>query len=264
MIWRVVPCCILLVVLCACSDSQPALSLSQVAPRPTLLPTASCTPTVSSALRPPAMDRDPIEEKGGLADQFPACDQEGNGPWRQPAGQALESTPAKGILLPLYLAYGAFVPWALPPADLLITRPTALPESRRIVIEEIGLSLEVPWSWHRRDPEWAWAPPDPDGTSIGIRWSDLGDGWHPEAMFPPMSDVVVEGALDLGWAQAVVYAVRVPVPVAQSYMTVAHERHAVVLRPREGRAYDLYASAPGMEQLADLEVYYRYMLASVR
>lgn len=210
------------------------------------------------------MDRDPIEEKRGFADQPPPCEQEGGGLWRQPIEQVPASVPAEKVLLPLYLAYGAFAPWALPPADSFISSPTALPESRRVVIEEIGRSLEVPWGWQRRDPEWSWAPPDPDGTCIGVRWSDLGNGWRPESMFPPMSDAVIEGALDLGWAQAVIYAVRVPVPVAQSYMVVAHERHAIVLRPEEGRAYDLYASAPEKEQLADLEVHYRYMLASVR
>ncbi len=210
------------------------------------------------------MDSDPIEEKVGLADQAPAHDHEELGPRRQPPGQAMESAHVGVVLLPLYLAHGASFLWALPPADLQITSLTAPPESRRVTIDEIGLSLEVPWNWQRRGPGWLWLPPEPDGTMIGIRWSDLGGGWHPEAMFPPMSDVVVEGALDLGWAQAVMYAVQVAAPVAQSYMVVAQERHAIVLRPDEGRAYDLFASVPGMEQLADLEVHYRYMLASVR
>ena len=71
-----------------------------------------------------------------------------------------------------------------------------------MTIAEAGLELDVPSSWQRIEPVWAWAPTDVEGYCVGVNWVDLEPSMEPEAVMLPSPSLVLDSVpVDSGLGQ---------------------------------------------------------------
>jgi len=130
----------------------------------------------------------------------------------------------------------------------------------QVALPETGLSLEVPASWQRLDPDWAWSPAGDGLPRLGVTWRDLQPPEEVEAaLLPSPAQVLDSQPVDLGWGSGrrvtlEVYAPETGNGDAQAAVQSV-ETHVLVV-VQEGtnrRAYDLFGIAESPEALSAIE-----------
>ena len=131
----------------------------------------------------------------------------------------------------------------------------------RVTVPELGIAFEMPEGWGKEGTEWTWAAPGPGAPRLGIDWQDVSQGWQPEQMLPPGSNIFARKLELLGMVPVTRFEIQAPVdnsdPLALPFQT-----HLIV--PIGGRAYDAFALARSQEELAGLDDVLAHVLSSVQ
>ncbi len=143
--------------------------------------------------------------------------------------------------------------------DPLPTTPdpgTQLTDYGPVVIEELGLTLEIPQSTTARiEPLWEWAVSDVAEGRLGFNFMTFEPPMEPEAILPNHAQVLESEAVDLGWAEGRSYLLALYAPAGDGGEVESLQRHVVVVTEVAGekQILDFYAIAPDAEGLAQLE-----------
>ncbi len=162
----------------------------------------------------------------------------------------------------------------LPPAAPQEPDPAPLPdplEYTPVALPDLGLTLDVPASWQRLEPEWAWSPSSDGQVGIvGVHWTVLQPPAEPEAaLLPNHAQVVDSTPVEFPWGSGRRVTLQVYAPAAQSgdeqAPVQAVEQHVLTTLSLDETRYGvaLYASAKSVEQLTNLEPVFQHMLNSV-
>jgi len=164
-----------------------------------------------------------------------------------------------GLVLASAVAACSRTPTPAPP-------PTALPTPgrpmlyERVDVPDVGLVVEIPSGWTREGTNWVWAPVEPSGIVLGLRWLDVRPPQEVEAAFLPAGGVVRDSKqIDLGWASGRYYVVDV------TAQTPRVEEHVLFSEQSSGarRVFDLYLIAPDDARYMQLRPVLLHSLGSI-
>jgi hypothetical protein len=139
---------------------------------------------------------------------------------------------------------------------------------QRVQVADAGLSLEVPTDWTQVEPR-TWAAPEDAALRLGVRWLDLAPPQEPEAaLLPQPAQILDSEPVDLAWGSGRRFTVEVYGEAEQGAGRApvqAVEAHVLVVVELDGvrRAFDIYATAPGVEELPGLDPILHRALDSV-
>jgi len=128
---------------------------------------------------------------------------------------------------------------------------------QRIQINTPAISFEVPADWLRLGEDLAWSS-DAGRTEVGLRWQEIKADWHSSSMLEPPFQLVDSKAVNLGWSQGHSYLVQ----VLQDNNPAGVQRH-IIVQSNADLAFDFYASAQNLRDLAVLEETLDQMLNSI-
>lgn len=128
---------------------------------------------------------------------------------------------------------------------------------QRIQIEYPAISFEVPADWEQLEDEYAWSA-DAGRTEIGVRWDITDANWHSSNLLIPPFQLVESKAVNLGWSQGHSYLIQVLIGEEPAGV----QRH-IIVQTQNDLAYDFYASAQNLRDLAPLEETLDQMLNSI-
>jgi hypothetical protein len=137
----------------------------------------------------------------------------------------------------------------------------------RVGIDNTGLSVDIPTGWVHLNPGWRWTPAAGSEMYVGINWTQLEPAKEVEsALLPGPSQTLDSEAVTLNWGSGRHFLIEVygeaargadenaPVEAIELHvLVVVHQEHA-------RRGFDLYASAPTVEDLDALNPVLQHML----
>jgi hypothetical protein len=156
---------------------------------------------------------------------------------------------------------------------------------QRIDEPAIGVRFEVPASWVRLEPEWAWrewnplhpecvwAPNDTVKSRIGMHWVELPPPTEPEMALLPADqrrgDVIDYGPVELDWGAANSMTFEVYGPPSEDESSEAPvesiQTHVYGIVPQDDgeRVFVyFYAKAASLQDLGDIEAPFQHMVIS--
>jgi hypothetical protein len=150
------------------------------------------------------------------------------------------------------------------------TEPPPIQEMRfqTVEIPQVGLSFEVPADWQRLEPEWVWAPSPGSAVHLGVNGVELEPPMEPEAvLLPNHAQILDSEPIHLSWGEGRRFLLERYGPAAESEgeerkaPVEAVELHIVsIIEQRDDSlALNLYASAPTMEDLAQIEPLFQHV-----
>jgi hypothetical protein len=136
-------------------------------------------------------------------------------------------------------------------------------------VPEAQLRFEIPASWQRLEPDWAWAPAEDGWPRMGVAWRNLQPPEEAEAaLLPGPAQVLNSEPVDLAWGSGRRVTLEVYGPQAGAGGTKAPvesvETHVLIVLQEGGsrRAYDLYAAGRSAQELQAIEPMLQHLLDS--
>jgi len=112
---------------------------------------------------------------------------------------------------------------------------------------DLGISFEVPANWTKAPDGYTFRAVTGAPVVVGVVRQDVPSGFNEQLLLPKDADVLAREPLDLGWAKATRYTIRVSEPAA-GQTAPSHQIHVVINMGKT--VYDVFSSAPATDESA--------------